>query len=172
MRQVCHDARFLRFGEEGNQLIDTLRGNAVDGTDGRIQDMELIVHSVHDLVAVVREDHIVHDAGTGKRLHLLIGKHRADILFRDDAAINHLALTRDAIAAIQRDVAIDFQVAQVINPQYMPTAGNKHLHALRPQLMNGPDRRLGNHVRLETHQRAIDIKECCFYHSLNRLSYT
>ena len=119
---------------------------------------------------------VVHAAGD----HPLVGQHRdgkslahphmqhpVENLHRNRTLGQHLAVGRQAMAAVDQNVSVESQPFERRKAPPVAARGDNHLRPASAQAGERFARRCGHLVRLETAQRTVDIEKEDFVHLFN-----
>ena len=89
--------------------------------------------------------------------------HRFEVFMRDRIAEDHLALRVDAPGSVERNVAVEAQLSQVVDLVEGASGRDKYLGAAAVERLDGTCGRRGNSVCLKTDERAVDVEKDRFY---------
>lgn len=81
---------------------------------------------------------------------------------RDRIAEDHLALRIDAPGSVERNIAVEAQISQVVDLVEGASGRNKYLDAAAAERLDGLCGRRGNSVCLKTDECAVDVEKIVF----------
>lgn len=139
---------------------------ARDGAlDGRIAEVEQSLRGPEIVVGAVDVHPVLLDEQARKRLPFDQSDRRADVVRIDAAAIDH-APRVVAILPVERHVAVEGEVPQIVQVAAVAAGGYEEQQAPAPCLGQRVSGRLADPVSLEADQRSVDIQKKSFDHSV------
>ena len=162
LRHTRHQHRLVVGREEGRQLQDVLLEHDVERR-GLVEVLygEHLAEDAVDVTPGVNDCHVLtshDDEAVAPLLAVLHAGHH--VVLGNGLARDHL-VAHIAQRAVGGDVAVDevLNSAQIVDDERRTTRGNIHPRTIGLSLCQREDSRCWNLVRLETHQRAVNVEE-------------